>query len=62
MTEQPPRGPDPEVPPPYPPGQPPGQRQGLSTGCIVALVVVGLILLVFGVCVATLFGGSGLSG
>lgn len=40
------------------PGQPP-EKKGLSTGAIVAIVIVALILLVFGVCVAVLsFGGA----
>ena len=36
-----------------PPGQPPDNK-GLSTGAIVAIVIVALILLVFGLCVAAL--------
>ena len=32
-------------------GRPPGRR-GLSTGCIVALIVVAVILLACGICVA----------
>ena len=40
------------------PGQPP-EKKGLSTGAIVAIVIVALILLVFGVCVAVLtFSGA----
>jgi len=43
---------------PDPSGQPP-ERKGLSTGAIVALVIVALILLVFGVCVLALpIGGA----
>lgn len=29
-------------------------KKGLSTGCLAALIVVGIILLIFGVCVAVL--------
>lgn len=33
------------------PGQPP-EKKGLSNGAIVAIVIVALVLLLFGVCVA----------
>ena len=33
-------------------------RKGLSTGCLVSLVVVAIILLVFGICVAVLTTGG----
>ena len=37
------------------PGQPP-EKKGLSTGAIVAIVIVAIVLLLFGICV----GGSAL--
>lgn len=40
------------------PGQPP-EKKGLSTGAIVAIVIVALVLLVFGVCVLGAVAGGG---
>jgi hypothetical protein len=41
------------------PGQPP-EKKGLSTGAIVAIVIVALVLLLFGICLAgpVLFSGG----
>ena len=36
-----------------PSGGPP-EKQGLRSGCLVALIVIGLILLVFGVCIVAI--------
>lgn len=40
------------------PGQPP-EKKGLSNGAIVAIVIVALVLLLFGVCVAGAMLSSG---
>jgi flagellar basal body-associated protein FliL len=44
---------------PESPGQPP-EKKGLSTGAIVAIIIVALVLLLFGVCIAApmLFSGA----
>jgi hypothetical protein len=44
--------------PEYMARQQPPERKGLSTGCLVSLVVVAIILLVFGLCVAALSTGG----
>ena len=43
--------------PGVPPSGPP-QKKGLSNGWIVALIIVGIIVLLFGVCVALTSGGG----
>jgi flagellar basal body-associated protein FliL len=40
------------------PGQPP-EKKGLSTGAIVAIVIVAIVLLLFGICVAGAMLSSG---
>ncbi len=56
MTDEPPPQPggpadqSPEASEPPPEG--PAPSKGLSTGCLVALIIVAVILLLFGICVA----------
>jgi hypothetical protein len=44
---------------PQTPGQPP-EKKGLSTGAIVAIVIVAIVLILFGICVGgpLLFSGA----
>ncbi|HEX6887790.1 MAG TPA: hypothetical protein VF143_06760 [Candidatus Nanopelagicales bacterium] len=47
-----------EMPDSLPPGEPP-PKQGLSTAWIVVLVILGVILLLFGVCLVGLAMSTG---
>jgi hypothetical protein len=40
------------------PGEPP-EKKGLSPGCLSALIIIGVILLIFGVCIVALSSGGG---
>lgn len=60
MTDQPPNGPEPgatdqpQAGQPYPgsTGGAPPEKAGLSTGCLVSLIILAVVVILFGVCIA----------